>query len=242
MLPGGMGTGDRTPRAMIARVRGRARRARREDARDALGARLALLNPEALARATGHPVILHRHLTAVGLPVPRLHGVVGRAGGWSAAGARPVIGRAQAARFIDGLPGDIRLQPNGGPARVVRRGAGDDLEAVVAQLFAPDAADLVVVQEWRGVGAPWRIVTAVGDDGVARVAHRWAAPDAEADALARRAATALMPQRALAWDIATSPDGPVVLSADGRWDGAPGLDAAAALAALETALALGTAA
>ena len=237
MLAGGMGNG-RPSRALIARIR----RARTAPARDALAARLALLNPEALARATAHPVILHRHLTALGLPVPRLHGVVGRAGGWSAAERRPVIGQAQAERFLAGLPGDIRLQPNGGAARVVRRGgAGDDLEAVAANLFAPDAPDLVVVQEWRGLGASARLVTAVGDDGVARVAHRWAAPDAEAEALARRAAIALMPQRALAWEIAAAADGPLVLAADGRWTDAPGLDAAAALAALDAALGEGAA-
>ncbi|MGE0026008.1 MAG: hypothetical protein AB7O78_01865 [Thermoleophilia bacterium] len=237
-----MRDGGTSARALVARVRRRPGRAPL-DPRDALAARLALLNPGTLARATGHPVILHRHLTAVGLPVPRLHGVVGRAGGWSAAGARPVIGRAEAARFLAGLPGDIRLQPNGGAARVVGRDGGDgDLDALVAELFAPGGPDLVVVQESRGLGPPARVVTAVGDDGVPRVAHRCAATDAAADALACRAATVLMPQRALAWEIAASADGPVILSADGRWEGAPGLDAAAALAALDAALAQGMAA
>jgi hypothetical protein len=236
-----MGDGSGTPRALVARVRGRLGRAPRADPRGVLTARLALLNPETLARATGHPVILHRHLTALGLPVPRLHGVVGRSGGWSAAGARPVIGEAQALRFLAGLPGAIRLGPNGGAARVVRPGGADDLEAVVAELFAPGATDLAVVQEWRGDGATARVVTAVGDDGVPRVAHRRGAPDRAAEALACRAAAALMPQRALAWEIAAWADGPVILAAGGRWADEPGLDAAAALAALEAALAAGAA-
>ncbi len=230
----------RTPRALLARARARAGFAPAADARALLAARLALLNPETLARATGHPVILHRHLTAVGLPVPRLHGVVGPSGGWSAAWARPVIGVAQTARFLAGLPGDIRLQPHGGAPRVVP--AGEDLEAVAAELFAPGAADLVVVQEWRGLGPPMRIVTAVGDDGAARIAHRLGAPHAGADDLARRAATALMPQRAPAWEIAASTGGPVILGVEGRWADAPGLDAAAALAGLDAALARGAAA
>lgn len=259
---------------------------------------LERLNPSTLARATGHRVILHRHLAALGLPVPRLHGVIGRAGGWSASSGRPVLGAEAATRFLTGLTGDIAVWPfaasRGAGVRVLRRegSAFIDLDgrtrepaAVVAEAYADPRFELFVVQErltaherLRGLereGLPptARLTTFVSDDGRARVVHaclmlagpggviveidaatgapgrRGAAPPAAWEAgdrlpdweaaceLARRGAGLLMPQRTIAWDIALTPGGPVVVGADGRYERIEGARFDEAVRAMERAVA-----
>jgi hypothetical protein len=238
----------------VRRVRMRASRVRGADTAPApdLGPLLERLNPATLAAATGHRVILHRHLTAVGLAVPRLHGAVGRAGGWSAASGRPVIGAAAAGRFLAALPGDLAVRPCLASPDETTRLLGRDGEELVedgrrrkpsevaSDLYADPACDLFVVQERVGSAGETppvvQLITLVADDGAARVVHtrlagaagagveldpasagdhlpRW---DAACD-LACRAALLLTPQRAIAWELALAPAGPVILGADSRY-------------------------
>lgn len=255
-------------------------------------------------------MILHRHLAALGLPVPRLHGVIGRAGGWSASADRPVLGQAAATRFLAGLAGDIVVRPfapsSGAGMRVLRRdGSGFiDLDGrrsepvvVVAEAYAHPRFELFVVQErvtahermralLPGGALPTaRVTTFVADDGRAQIVHaclmlpvagdRPGAPDGAgrdsvtvgidastgaleprgaapggarwdegerlpdwgaACALACRGAGLLMPQRTIAWDIALTPGGPVVVGADSRYERIESARFDEALRAMERAL------
>ena len=62
------------------------------------------LNPEALGPLTGDKGIFYRHCADVGLPVPRLFAIVGRAGGWRP-GDRPLRTAADlAGALADDLP------------------------------------------------------------------------------------------------------------------------------------------
>ena len=157
---------------------------------------LERLNPPTLARATGHEVILHRHLAALGLSVPRLHGVIGRAGGWNASTDRPVLGPEAAGRFLAGLTDDIVVRPSAASrddgVRVLRRDGSQfvDLEgrrhepsAVAAEACSDPRFELFVVvgrvaphPRLRGLvpdgGLPTaRLTTFVPDDGPPQVVH-----------------------------------------------------------------------
>ncbi len=184
----------------MARARVRARRGDADTRSGSTGADLERLlerlNPPTLARAFGHKVILNRHLAALGLPVPRLHGVIGRAGGWNAAAGRPVTGPEVAGRFLAGLDGDVVVRPDpatpGAGALVLRRdgnafvdGGGRRREPsqVAAEAHADPRAELFVVQALvepdpglralAPVGGlpPLRITTFVPDDGQPQVVH-----------------------------------------------------------------------
>ena len=273
---------------------------------------LQRLNPDSLSRATGQKVILYRHLAALGLPTPVLLGVVGRAGGWSAEGNRPVLGRAAIADFLGGFAHDIVVKPSAGSGgagvRVLRRRAAQlvDLDArrwevpgLAAEILADPAFELFVVQERlsnhpdidrlcpvetlqtarlttlapprgemrivhahlqlapRGgnvdsLGDSERGTVAVGVDvptgvlcgglpadvGAPRGAGDRALPDWDAAcALVLRASRALMPQRAIGWDVALTPRGPLLLGADSRF-GSAGGGLEEGLAAIERALAV----
>jgi hypothetical protein len=297
----GRRTGDRRREGLIPRARRRIAAIRHGrsavlPADPHLSRLLERLNPSTLARATGHKVILHRHLAALGLPVPRLHGVIGRAGGWSASTARPVLDAAAATRFLAGLTGDIVVRPfaasRGAGVRVLRRegpvfsgldGRHHEPSAVVAEAYADPRSELFVVQErvtpharMRGLVRDGRLPTArlttfVADDGRAEVVHACLMPPvlAEIDVatgaptphgsaplagweecerlpdwdaaceLALRGAGMLMPQRTIAWEIALTPDGPVVLGADSRYERIAGVRFDEALEAIERAVAEG---
>jgi hypothetical protein len=119
------------------------------------------LNPEALAAVTAEKVIFYRHFAALGVPVPELFGVVGRAGGWSAASGRPLADAAAAAAFLAGeTPDEFVVKPSAGHhghgVRVLRREGVTlvDLEgrrltpdALARELIADPEFDLYVVQE-----------------------------------------------------------------------------------------------
>ena len=82
--------------------------------------------PSALAPFTSERLILHRLLATAGLPVPRLYGVIGPAGGHSALSGRPLPDVDAAAAFLEGeVPDAIALRPSEAadraPARVLRR-------------------------------------------------------------------------------------------------------------------------
>lgn len=243
----------------IRRLRGR-RRSRTAPSSD-LSRLLERLNPDTLAKATGNRVILHRHLTALGLPVPRLHGVIGRGGGWSAATGRPVLGAEAAGRFLAGLPGDLAVRPYapalGSRTRLLRRDEEVlvDGEArrqapaeVAAEAFADRACALFVVQEGLAVGELLRVTTFIAGDGRAEVVHvcrvgaEGAIEEIDADAangaaraLACRGAALLAPQRSIGWDIALTPDGPVILGADSRYAPVEGARFQDAVRAMERA-------
>ena len=272
---------------------------------------LQRLNPDSHARATGQKVILYRHLAALGLPTPELLGVVGRAGGWSAARNRPVLGRAAVAEFLADLSQDIVVKPSAGSGglgvRVLRHRAAQlvDLDGgrweaagLAAEILADPAFELFVVQE-RLSNHPdidrlcpvetlqtARFTTLAPPRGELRIvhAHLQLAPrggnvdslgDSERDtvavavdvptgvlcdalpsgvgappgagdralpdwdaacALVLRASRALMPQRAIGWDVALTPRGPLLLDADSSF-GRAGGGLEEGLAAVERALA-----
>jgi len=122
---------------------------------------LGALNPESLAALTADKVIFYRYFAARGIPVPALHGAVGRAGGWSAASGRPLVGAADCATFLaDGLPDELVVKPSAGHhgfgVRVLHREGRElvDLEGrrstaagLAAVLFGDPEFDLFVVQE-----------------------------------------------------------------------------------------------
>jgi hypothetical protein len=247
-------------RSVIPRLP-RRRRPLAEPPQAGLAALLERLNPASLARATGHRVILNRHLTALGMPVPSLHGVIGRDGGWSAEGGRPVTGAEEAGRFLAGLPGDLALRPYawslGSETRLLRR-EGDGLvdgdgrtrspAEVAAQALADPACALFVVQERVAVDALLRLTTFLGAEGAAQVVHACRvgpkgdlveiavdAADAGARATACRAAALLAPQRSIAWEVATTAGGARILDADSRYAPVAGPLFAAAVRAMGAA-------
>jgi hypothetical protein len=155
------------------------------------------LNPETLAAVTAEKVIFYRHFGALGLPVPELYGVVGRAGGWSDAADRPLADVAATAAFLaDETPGELVVKPSAGHhgygVRVLRREGATlvDLEgrrltpeSLARELLADPEFDLHVVQE-RLVNHPAvraildsetlqtvRMTTFVSDAGEAQLLH-----------------------------------------------------------------------
>jgi hypothetical protein len=157
------------------------------------------LNPESLAAFTAEKLIFYRYFAARGMPVPALYGVVGRAGGWSAASARPLVGVHDCAAFLaEEPPDEFVVKPSGGHhgfgVRVLRREGGElvDLEgrrwapaALAAELAADPEFDLFVVQErlrnhervQRLLRSETlqtvRVTTFVSDEGVPQVLHAY---------------------------------------------------------------------
>ena len=160
---------------------------------------LRRLNPESLAALTAEKIIFYRHFAACGIPVPELHGVVGRAGGWSAASGRPLPGPDDCADFLAHGPwDDFVVKPSGGHhgygVRVLIREGPElvDLEGrrstpttLTAELLADPEFDLFVVQErlrnHERVQAllrsetlqTVRVTSFVSDEGVPQVLHAY---------------------------------------------------------------------
>jgi hypothetical protein len=71
------------------------------------------VNPEALAFVTEEKVVFHQYLEAVGVPTPRLLGVVGSGTGWGREG-RVVAGADAFAAWIPELPAEFVVKPSAG--------------------------------------------------------------------------------------------------------------------------------
>jgi|GEM_PF-4019977 len=193
--------------------------------------------PASLAPLHRERLILHRLLAARGLPVPRLLGVVGPAGGHSALSGRPLPDLDAAAAFLESeapaafsvLPSDAAhpaaprtFRREGGglvgpgatvlaPASLARelRGGTADLHMVVAPLADPRGDGRVQVLA---------LTTHVAAGGVVEVRtdpadHAPAPAHARAVALAAAAAPCLLPLRCLRWVVALTPEGPRLLDA-----------------------------
>lgn len=201
--------------------------------------RAATLNPPRLAPLVLEGVILHRHLSALGLPVPRLFGVVGRAGGYGAAGGRPLPDIDAVLTFLtDGVPDRFVVRPSsaaaGAPTRVLRRDGDEVVDALggrttVALLAAElldGPADMHLVQErlrnhpdWGAGGGltPLRLTTLVDTSGGVAVVDARPRPNSPppywdaAHALVRGAAPQLMPLRCLVWSLGLTREGPRIL-------------------------------
>ncbi|MBJ7454504.1 MAG: hypothetical protein JHC74_00440 [Thermoleophilia bacterium] len=148
---------------------------------------LERLNPAALAAATGHRLILSLHLAAAGLPVPRLHGVVGRATCWSADARRPIEGIEAAARMLAAVPGDVAIRPYAAalasPTRLLSRAGAAFIDGegsswtpreLADALFSDPACEVFLVEESApAAGGPRvaRVITVVSDAGEARPVH-----------------------------------------------------------------------
>jgi hypothetical protein len=148
---------------------------------------LERLNPAALAAATGHRLILSLHLAAAGIPVPRLHGVVGRATCWSAETGRPVEGIEAASRMLAAVPGDVAIRPYAAalasPTRVLRRAGAAFIDGegrswtpreLADALFSDPACEVFLVEESAPAAGGLRVVrviTVVSDAGEARPVH-----------------------------------------------------------------------
>ncbi len=119
------------------------------------------LNPQGLAAVTAEKLIFYRLFTALGLPVPTLFGVVGAAGGWSAASGRPLADARSVAAFLrHETPDEFVIKPSAGHhglgVRVLRR-EGDALvdlggrrlavAALAAEILSDREFDLWVVQQ-----------------------------------------------------------------------------------------------
>ena len=119
------------------------------------------LNPEGMSTLTSEKVVFHRYCAALGLPTPELYGVIGREGGWSAAG-RVIAGAEDFGRFMaEDVPDEVIVKPSdGGHGQgvwVIRRTAGrlfdhDGREHDPAGLYralvpARGTSSLMLVQE-----------------------------------------------------------------------------------------------
>jgi len=154
------------------------------------------LNAAALAAVTAEKAIFYPHFAALGLPVPELYGLVGRAGGWSAASGRPLGAEGTAAFLADGPPDEFVVKPSAGHhglgVRVLRRegpelvdveGRRLDAASLAAELLADPEFDLFVVQERLRnhdrvlrlcpgeTLQTLRLTSFVSDEGTAQVLH-----------------------------------------------------------------------
>lgn len=142
------------------------------------------LNPEELMPLVRDRALFARFAPALGLPVPRLAGLLGRAGGWSAVTGRPVADRDDALLFVaQELPDRVVLLPSPGRdgGRALRRegtgfvdvgGGGRALSPaqLVDELWA-GAHDLFVAHEDPGPGTALRVTTFAGLGGDVRAVH-----------------------------------------------------------------------
>ena len=272
------------------------------------------LNPAVLADVTAEKAIFYRHFTALGVPVPELYAIVGRAGGWSAATGRPLVAEDVAPLLAGETPADFVVKPSGGHhglgVRVLRHEGADlvDLEgrrttpqALAGELLRDPEFDLFVVQErlrnhpamgeildaealqtvrlttfvaetgevqvlhgsfklaaggrnvdnFRGGGLGNAIVEidvptgrlltplAVTGGGLAGVEGRQLPDWPEALDLARRAATLLLPQRTMGFDVGLSSRGPVLVEANRGYDPFPSARFGAVVRGIERAVAEG---
>jgi hypothetical protein len=68
--------------------------------------------PHCLDAFTEEKLTFHRYMAALGVPSPAVYGVVGRAGGWSAASGCLARGPDEFARMLaDGVPDEIVIKP-----------------------------------------------------------------------------------------------------------------------------------
>lgn len=172
-------------------------RAARHVSTDRVARLTEALNPPELAALTEEKVIFHRVAAAIGLPTPTLHGVVGRAGAWSAAGPVLPLGPAGTAVFLATVPPaefvvkpsaghhglGVRVLARDGDALVDLGGSRTTPAALAHDLHADPRWDLFLVQErlrnHPGLDAvcrtdtlqTLRIITYVPDDGAVQVVH-----------------------------------------------------------------------
>ena len=118
-------------------------------------------NPLCLDDFTEDKLTFHRYMAALGVPGPRVFGVVGRAGGWSAADGRVARGPEAFARMLrDEVPDEIVIKPVTGylgfGVHVLTRGPGGlrdqddrpvDPRELHARLVADPEFELFIVQE-----------------------------------------------------------------------------------------------
>jgi hypothetical protein len=155
------------------------------------------LNPPTQVTVTDEKAMFYRVAAAIGIPTPELYGIVGRAGGWSAATGRVLSDREDAVSFLRSeVPDEVVVKPSAGyhgfGVRVLRREGADlvDLEgrrstvrALVAELWEDPDWDLYVVQErlrnhadlQRASASPvlqtLRVTTFVAEDGTVQCVH-----------------------------------------------------------------------
>lgn len=158
---------------------------------------VARLNPAELATLTEERAMFLRVAAAAGLPTPRLLGIVGRAGGWSAAGRPLPLGPDGAAELLaTGASEEFLVAPSSGRGdagvRVLRREGRLLVDAAGARTTpAQLATALVEDPRWSlhvvterprahpgvsrllppGATAIVRIVSHVADDGEVRMVH-----------------------------------------------------------------------
>ena len=186
------------------------------------------VNPKALGPLSGEKDAFFRYLTALGLPVPELYGILGPGVGWRRGGgalagaadlaesaglrasgrAHRVVTLVEPSGEVSVLYADFRVALMAGPTDDFRGGrSGNGLSSVGLEdgvlgplrLPRPDRCGFTLSRSVPGGAAI---------EGVRL-------PDwAEALALARTAAIPMLPARTIGWDIALTPGGPVVLEAN----------------------------
>ena len=155
------------------------------------------LNPPTHVTVTDEKAMFYRVAAAIGIPTPELHGILGRAGGWSAATGRVLSDREDAVGFLRSeVPDELVVKPSAGyhglGVRVLRRegaelvnleGRRHTLRALVAELWEDPDWDLYVVQERlrnhadleRASGSPTlqtvRVTTFIAEDGTVQRLH-----------------------------------------------------------------------
>lgn len=174
-----------------------AERAARQVSKDRVTRLSEVLNPPELTALTEEKAIFYRVAAATGLPTPRLHGVVGRAGAWSAAGPVLPLGPAGTAVLLATVPAaefvvkpsagyhglGVRVLVRDGDALIDLDGSRTTPAALAQDLHADPRWDLFVVQErlrnHPGLDAvcrtdtlqTLRVTTYVADDGRVQVVH-----------------------------------------------------------------------
>jgi len=140
------------------------------------------LNPTSHICMTADKAVFYVHARALGLPVPRLYGVVDRPAGWTAEGI-PLRGDGEWERFLSALEGEIIVKPAQGMygrgIRAYRRveGGFEDSQSsqvltassVAKSLLSDPARRLVVQQRLRNHPA---IVELTGTDTLQTVRVR----------------------------------------------------------------------
>jgi hypothetical protein len=161
----------------------------------------------------GERAVFSLFCSAMGLPVPRLLAVVDRRGGGRSATGRPLRGPADWRAFLaDDVPPEIVVRPSARPGAAPRVLARDEIDAdrLWEELAADPEIPAFIVEEHVHPLETVRVVTLVERSGAVRTLSE--APEQASD-LARRAAPLLLPLRCLAWEIALTADGPVIVDA-----------------------------
>ena len=171
--------------------------AERQVSRHAADTVTRALNPPTHSGVTDEKATFYRVAAAIGVPTPELYGILGRAGGWSAATGRVLADPDAAEAFLlREVPDELVVKPSAGygglGVRVLRREGSElvDLEgrrltvgALVAELWDDPDWELFVVQERLRNHAALaqvsssptlqtvRVTTFVADDGTVQVLH-----------------------------------------------------------------------